>query len=39
MASKFGEYRAKDGEPTNVIADRMAQERLAQGRKTAKAAE
>ncbi|MEJ0026360.1 MAG: Glu/Leu/Phe/Val dehydrogenase dimerization domain-containing protein [Rhizomicrobium sp.] len=30
---------AKDGEPTNVIADRMAEERIALGRKTAKAAE
>ena len=30
---------AKDGEPTNVIADRMAEERIARGRKTAKAAE
>jgi leucine dehydrogenase len=30
---------AKDGEPTNVIADRMAVERIARGRKTAKAAE
>jgi len=30
---------ARDGEPTNVIADRMAEERIALGRKTAKAAE
>ena len=30
---------AKDGEPTNLIADRMAEERIAAGRKTAKAAE
>jgi leucine dehydrogenase len=30
---------AKDGEPTSVIADRMARERIAQGRRPAKAAE
>lgn len=30
---------AKDGEPTNVIADRMAVERIARGKKAAKAAE
>jgi leucine dehydrogenase len=30
---------AKDGEPTNIIADRMAQERIARGKSPAKAAE
>ncbi|HEY4940275.1 MAG TPA: Glu/Leu/Phe/Val dehydrogenase dimerization domain-containing protein [Rhizomicrobium sp.] len=30
---------AKDGEPTNAIADRMAVERIARGKKAAKAAE
>jgi leucine dehydrogenase len=30
---------AKDGAPTSVIADTMAEERIARGRKTAKAAE